>query len=92
MAGSSSKSGKNNSHQEASPPPVQLEKVANNNNVINFSESNQTTIEISGKLRQPLNENTELKLLLDGKPLETDISLSDTQFSAHINTQLFSQH
>ncbi|AMW15741.1 hypothetical protein QAA01_08725 [Glaesserella parasuis] len=91
MAGSSSKSGKNNSHQEASPPPVQLEKVANNN-VINFSESNQTTIEISGKLRQPLNENTELKLLLDGKPLETDISLSDTQFSAHINTQLFSQH
>ncbi|MDE3995935.1 hypothetical protein P9J89_07930 [Glaesserella parasuis] len=89
MAGSSSKSGKNNSHQEASPPPVQLEKVANNN-VINFSESNQTTIEISGKLRQPLNENTELKLLLDGKPLETDISLSDTQFSAHINTQLFS--
>ncbi|WP_158661972.1 hypothetical protein, partial [Glaesserella parasuis] len=80
MAGSSSKSGKNNSHQEASPPPVQLEKVANNN-VINFSESNQTTIEISGKLRQPLNENTELKLLLDGKPLETDISLSDTQFS-----------
>ncbi|WP_426875913.1 hypothetical protein [Glaesserella parasuis] len=91
MARSSSKSGKNNSHQEASPPPVQLEKVANNN-VINFSESNQTTIEISGKLRQPLNENTELKLLLDGEPLETDISLSDTQFSAHINTQLFSQH
>ncbi|MDG6345439.1 hypothetical protein QA338_03585 [Glaesserella parasuis] len=91
LVGSSSKSGKNNSHQEASPPPVQLEKVANNN-VINFSESNQTTIEISGKLRQPLNENTELKLLLDGKPLETDISLSDTQFSAHINTQLFSQH
>lgn len=91
MAGSSSKSGKNNSHQEASPPPVQLEKVANNN-VINFSESNQTTIEISGKLRQPLNEKTELKLLLDGEPLETDISLSDTQFSVHINTQLFSQH